>query len=239
MPRTVAIIQARMGSTRLPGKCLADIAGRPMLEWVVRRARAAPHLDQVAVATSTFPADDGIGELCIRLGVKCYRGSPYDVLDRYFHAALWLSADYVVRLTADCPLLDPLVIGDAVIELVQGRYDYVSNVDPPTYPDGLDVEAMCFGALSQAHQEAREAEEREHVTLYIRRHPELFNMRTISCHLGDLSQDRWTVDYAKDLEFMREVYKLLPRDDYHMSTVLALLRERPEMRLINAGVYRE
>jgi spore coat polysaccharide biosynthesis protein SpsF (cytidylyltransferase family) len=164
--RTVAIIQARMGSTRLPGKVLMDLAGEPMLVRVVNRVRRAERLDEVVVATTASPSDDPIFEGCRQRGWAVERGSEKDVLDRYYRAARAHHADVVVRITADCPFVDAGLIDQVVGAFLGGGYDYVSNVlEPRTYPRGLDVEVFRFSALEKAWQEDRDPSWREHVTL--------------------------------------------------------------------------
>lgn len=236
--KTVAIIQARMSSTRLPGKVFADVCGQPLLHHVVCRARRARTPDQVVVATSDRPADDVVARFCEMSAVPCFRGSEEDVLDRYCHAARHFKAEAVVRVTADCPLLDPDVIDRVVQAFLAGDQDYVSNTLDRTYPDGLDVEVFSFAALARAWREARLPSEREHVTPYIWKHPELFRLGNVKQD-EDLSDLRWTVDEPRDLEFVRAVYRWLgPRSDFGMQEVLALLREHPELGRINAGIER-
>ncbi|MCL5958534.1 MAG: glycosyltransferase family protein [Chloroflexi bacterium] len=236
--KVVAVIQARMGSTRLPGKVLAEVAGVPMLWHVVNRARTARYVDLVLVATSREPADDAIAAFCARNGIECFRGSESDVLDRYYEAAREYQAEIVVRLTADCPLLDPEVIDDVIYSFREYPADYASNVRECTFPDGLDTEAFSFDVLEQAWREARLKSEREHVTPYIRNHPELFYL--VDLHYDeDLSALRWTVDEPRDLEFVRAVYSHLGASSaFGMEEVLDLLRERPEISEINAGIGR-
>jgi len=166
--KTVAIIQARMGSTRLPGKVLADLAGQPVLAWVVRAARAATGVDDVWVATSTAAADDAVVAWCKANGVPVHRGSEDDVLDRYVGAAKASGANVVVRLTADCPLLDPAVIAQTIRLRAMTGVAYASNVDPPTWPDGLDCEVLTADTLVTAAAEATRASDREHVTPFVR-----------------------------------------------------------------------
>jgi len=236
--KTVAIIQARMASTRLPGKVMAEVAGRPMLEQVVRRTQGACTLDLVAVATSDGLMDDVIAQLCGKAGILYFRGSEDDVLDRYYHAAKQADADVIVRLTADCPLLDPAVV-DRVVEVFQtGDYDYVSNIHKPTYPDGLDTEVFRREALEQAWREARLKSEREHVTPYIWKQPDLFRLANVA-HEQDLSDLRWTVDEPEDLEFVRRVYGYFDESlSFGMAEILALLREHPELNDINTQFER-
>jgi spore coat polysaccharide biosynthesis protein SpsF (cytidylyltransferase family) len=235
--KTVAIIQARVRSSRLPGKVLASVAGHPMLWHVVRRVCRARRVDQVVVATSTHPADDVIAEFCRQTGIHCTRGSETDVLDRYHQAAHDASADVIVRITADCPLIDPAVI-DAVAAAYQSAdFDYVSNIDPPTYPDGLDAEAFGFKALQTAWSEARLPSEREHVTPYLRNHPERFRTANVA-HAQDLSHLRWTVDTLEDLAFVRAIRHALNSDDFSMEDVCRLLTASPSLCLINGGQQR-
>jgi len=235
---TVAIIQARMTSTRLPGKILADIAGRPLLYHVVNRARQARLFDLVTVATTDRPTDDPTEDCCRRLGVPCFRGSETDVLDRFYRAAEASRAEVVARLTADCPLLDPPVIDSVVGMLRDGGLDYVSNTRPPTFPDGLDVEAMKRETLGRAWREAQLPSEREHVTPYIWKQPEMFRLGNVA-NDKDYSKMRWTVDEPADLEFVRRVYAHFGADArFGMPEIVALLEKEPEIQLVNAGFER-
>jgi spore coat polysaccharide biosynthesis protein SpsF len=236
--KIVAIIQARMGSSRLPGKVLADIGGQPMLHHVVRRTQLAKSLDAVVVATSTAQADEAVARCCVDSGIACFRGSEDDVLDRYHGAATHFGADTVVRLTADCPFLDPEVIDKVVATFDKGLYDYVSNTLECTYPDGLDTEVFTRASLDRAWREARWRSEREHVTPFIKNHPELFRLRNVS-HRDDLSAMRWTVDEPSDLEFARRVYSYFTPAHFRMADMLALLSEFPAMATINAAIGRD
>ena len=168
MIKVVAIVQARMSSTRLPGKVWADVAGHPILWHVVQRLRRARLLNQIVIATSENPADDAIAQFCEQDGILCYRGSEADVLDCYYKAASLHSADVVVRITADCPLIDPAVVDKVVHRFLDEGSDYVTNNLRYTYPDGLDTEVFSFAALAQAWREAKKPSEREHVTPYLR-----------------------------------------------------------------------
>ena len=251
-PRVIAVVQARLGSTRLPGKALLDLVGRPMLAHVLARAAAVPGIDQVVLATTVSPEDAALAELARAAGIACVRGAVDDVLDR-FHAALAAHpADAVVRITADCPLLDPEVSGRVVSEYRRrpGEVDYVSNVHPPTYPDGLDTELVSAAALERAWREASPGSDREHVTPYIWSRPERFRLVNIGS-AEDLSGHRWTVDDARDLAFVREVYRRLapPRSaapapfgtgamPFGMGAVLDLLRACPDLAQLNAGTRR-
>jgi spore coat polysaccharide biosynthesis protein SpsF len=235
--KTVALIQARMSSSRLPGKVLLDIAGQPMLLHVVQRAKQAKSIDVVAVITSTHVEDDAIERLCTENGISSFRGSLDDVLDRYYQAAGYFQADVVVRLTADCPLLDPQVIDNVVQIFHQGGFDYVSNALECTYPDGLDTEIFRFATLERAWKEARLKSEREHVTAYIYKHPELFRLGSVK-QKEDLSAWRWTVDTSQDLEFVRTVYSFFGDADFGMTDILKVMREHPKITEINSGQER-
>jgi len=252
--RTIAIIQARMGSSRLPGKVLLDIAGQPMLARVVERAQRAETLDGVAVATTTDPADDAVKNLCIERGYSCYRGSLHDVLDRYYQAARILNAEIIVRLTADCPLIDAGVIDETVNAFLgiainqplmamhnsQFPYDFAANRLPPpwhrTYPVGLDVEVCTFQALERAWKETSKPHHREHVMPYLYEEKGRFRVLLVN-HDPDYGSLRWTVDTSEDLELVRQIYARFPgRDDFTWLEVLALFEREPELALINAQV---
>ena len=202
MPRNVAIIQARMSSTRLPGKVLMPLLDRPTILFMLERVRGAKLLDDIVVATSIDASDDPLAELLQQAGVTCFRGDLNDVLDRYHGAARHSRADNIVRLTGDCPLMDADLIDKAVELLGSTGAHYVSNVDPPTYPDGLDVEAFTFDALQSAWERARLPVEREHVTPFLRNRRDLFRSMGFS-GISDLSALRWTVDHADDLAYVR------------------------------------
>lgn len=233
----VAIVQARMGSSRLPGKVLMEIVDKPMLQHVVERAAAAPGIDRVVVATTTDPQDDAVAALAEAMGVAVERGSVDDVLDRYVRAARNHDAEVVVRITGDCPVLDPQVVGRVVAAFQEADVDYASNVDPPTYPDGLDTEVIAMAALETAWREARAPSEREHVTTFIRRHPERFSMLTVQCD-RDLAGLRWTVDEPQDLAFIRAVYDRLGTTPFGMAEMLRLLEKEPDLAQVNAGIDR-
>lgn len=230
--RPVAIVQARTGSTRLPGKALLDIGGRTMLARVVGRARQARCVDEVVVATTDAPADDAVVAECERLGVRAFRGSEQDVLSRFAGAAAAFGAGPVVRITGDCPLIDPGVLDEVVRAL--GGADFAANTLERTFPQGLDVEVASREALDRTAREAVEPFEREHVFPYVYRHPERFQLVSVTC-AGDWSSQRWTVDEAADLEFVRAVYARLG-DPPTWRDVLALLEREPELAAINGGV---
>ena len=238
-PHVVAIIQARMGSTRLPGKTLADVHGKPLLAHVIERVNASQAIRSIMIATTTQPIDLQISAMATQCGVGSYAGSVSDVLDRYYQVGMLVSADVIVRITADDPFKDPQVI-DKVVRyfLDHPGLDYASNTIEPSYPEGLDVEVFSFGALQRAWREAKLPSEREHVTPYVWENPNEFNVANIKHH-EDLSHLRWTIDYEEDLRFAREVYARLHHGQvFLMEEILALLRQEPELERINEGVQR-
>jgi spore coat polysaccharide biosynthesis protein SpsF len=238
--KVVAIIQARMGSTRLPGKVLNDLAGQPLLARVIERARRAKTLDNVVVATTEQTVDDIIIRLCEERGWPHFRGSEEDVLDRYYRTALAFKADVIVRITSDCPLTEPEIIDRVVNELLSGypETEYVSNNITRTFPLGLDVEAMSFKALEKAWREDSNPAWREHVTLYMLRHPEKFKTRNIT-NDRDYSYMRWTVDTIEDLTFVRKIYHHFQNDNFYWREVLGLLEMHPDWLEINQHVQQK
>lgn len=235
----LAILQARVSSSRLPLKVLKEIMGKPMLELQVERVRCSKRIDRMVIATSIDKSDDPIEQLCCRLGVGCFRGSLSDVLDRYYRAALEFKGDTIARITGDCPLFDPIV-ADAIIEShLDTGSDYTSNTIEPTFPDGLDVEVMKFESLEKAWREAKKKSEREHVTYYIYTHPELFKLNSFQGEV-DRSAYRWTVDEPEDFDMIQRVYEsLYPRKPkFSSEDVIALLEECPDLLSINAKFRR-
>lgn len=236
-----AIIQARYASSRLPGKVLLDIAGQPMLIQVVERTRRAKCLHNLVVATSTDPADDAIAQLCAARGIPCYRGSMHDVLDRFYQAARMAKADIVVRITADCPIIDPEVIDQTIRAfLSEPDLDFAANRLPPpwrrTFPIGLDVEICSFTALQRAWQEASLPHQREHVMPYLYEQEGRFRIMLVN-HDPDYGSLRWTVDTPEDLELVRLIYSRMGgRNDFSWQEVLALFAREPELANINAQV---
>jgi len=235
--RIVAIIQARMGSTRLPGKVLQELGGAPMLARVVNRSARTKRLDELVVATTLQAADEPIVKSCAAYGWPCFRGSAIDVLDRSYQAAIEYRADVVVRITADCPLIEPEIVDLVVQEFcVKGPLDYVSNtLSPRSFPRGLDVEVMTFEALACAWLEDENPLWREHVTPYIYRHPEKFTLKAVA-NEKNYSSMRWTVDTAQDLAFVRQIYNYFGHDRFSWKEVLAVLEEHPEWLEINRHV---
>ena len=238
--KTLVVVQARTGSTRLPGKVLLPVAGAPVLVRMLERVVAARSRFQLVVATTERREDDGLAELARRFGVPVFRGHPTDLLDRHYRAAVAAAADVLVKIPSDCPLIDPAVV-DAVIGefLADQDYDYVGNLHPASWPDGNDVEVMSFAALELAWREARAPHEREHTTPFLWDQPERFRLGNVRWESGlDLSMThRFTLDYADDYAFVAAVYEALWRKErpvFRLSDILRLLEERPELRELNA-----
>jgi spore coat polysaccharide biosynthesis protein SpsF len=239
-PRTVAIVQARMASSRLPGKVLAHIGDQPMLSWVVERTRRACRVDTVVVATTTAESDDPVENYCLSTGYPVFRGSPLDVLDRFYQAARKYEAQVIVRLTADCPFIDPDEIDHVVDVFLEQRADFAANRLPPpwkrTFPIGLDTEVCSFAALERAWNEADQLHDREHVMPYLYEVEGRFKVRVVK-HEPGYGHMRWTVDAPPDLELVQQVAALFgERDDFTWYEVLALFEQHPELAQINASV---
>jgi len=239
--KVVVIIQARMGSTRLPGKVVSQISGKPMLWHIIDRVEKCSNVNSIVVATTTRKEDRVLRELAEKSGAKAYCGSEDDVLDRFYQTAKLQGAEVVVRITADCPLIDPHLIDRMVgyFEDNKDRFDYVGMGTPNHYPDGLDTEVFSFKALEKAWKEAKLKSEREHVTPYIWKNEKLFRIGAVALD-KDLSRFRWTVDEERDLRFVREVYKHLYREGQLFATeeILELLSRKPELLDINQGIQR-
>jgi len=237
--RTIAIIQARMGSSRLPGKVLAELGGATMLGQVVRRLRTAGRVDDIMVATSTATADDAVTAAAIRLGAGVYRGSEHDVLARFVGAARAARAEAIVRVTADCPLLDPGVV-DQVIDALSDAVDYASNTHDRSYPRGLDVEALHRDTLERIARLGTSPAAREHVTAFVMEAPVLFRIAQVRAAHDD-SDLRWTVDTADDLALVRALYAELglADDPRPYREVVSVVRARPELAAANAHVIQK
>lgn len=237
--KTLVVVQARMGSRRLPGKVLLPLAGRPLLERLLERLRAARFPFELCVATSTAPEERPIRELCSRIGVPVVNGHPTDLLQRHLRAAETFGADAVAKVPSDCPLIDPEIV-ERVLERFTERaneLDFVTNLHPPSFPDGNDVEVMSTRALRIAAAEAKEPFEREHTTPFIWERPERFRIENVSWRGGDLSKThRFTIDYPEDFELVARVYEALctpARPVFSLSDILALLAQRPELLRVN------
>jgi spore coat polysaccharide biosynthesis protein SpsF len=232
------IIQARMGSTRRPGKVLRRIADRPMLAYQIERLRRVKLAQQIVVATTKAEADEAIVKFCAAEGIGCSRGSEPDVLARYCDAARQFGVSVIVRVTADCPLIDPELIDRAISAfLVPDQPDYLSNMLQPSWPLGMAVEVVTAAALSEANREARDPAEREHVTPFIYWRPERFRLSSLTM-APNLSHHRWTVDTPEDFELITRILETLyfRKTDFNMNDVLSLLEMHPDWACINASV---
>ena len=240
--KILTVIQARRGSSRLPDKVRLPLAGQPLLVRMVERVQRARLAGQIVVATTTDPGDDALVTLCETHGISVFRGSPTDLLDRHYRAALAYGADAVVKIPSDCPLIDPAVI-DRVLGFyleTAGQYDFVSNLHPATYPDGNDVEVMPLGALETAWREARRPLEREHTTPFFWENPGRFRLANVAWETGlDYSMShRFTIDYPADYEFIKAVYEALypANPAFGLDEILTLLKQRPDIYALNADL---
>lgn len=239
MTRTVALIQARMSSTRLPGKVLAELAGQPLLVTMVHRARRARLLDEVVVVTSTDASDDPIATVLAQAGLPVYRGELHDVLQRYATAATASQADEIVRLTGDCPLIDPQLIDAVVAARRSAGADYATNTAPPSFPDGLDVECFTRAVLDRAARHAALPSEREHVTPWMRNADNGCVQANVQA-IADFSGLRLTVDYADDLEVVRELVAALgDRPHFDLYDMLRAIAQAPDRLQRNAHARNE
>lgn len=234
----VAIIQARMGSTRLPGKVLKDLDGEPVLARVVNRTQRTSLIDEVVIATTINPGDEAILSLCSSRSWSYFRGSENDVLDRYYRAANEYKVDVIVRITSDCPIIDPEIVNQVVQEFLdrQPTANYACNMLPRrTFPRGLEVEVLSFDTLGRAWREDRNSAWREHVTPYIYRNPNRFSIHGIMNEV-DYSHMRWTIDTHEDLAFIRKIYEYFGHDRFSWNEVLTVLEEHPEWIEINRHI---
>ena len=228
-----------MGSSRLPGKVLLDLAGETVLARVGHRLQRTLLVDHIVVATSTAEKDAPIVAACQQLRIACFRGSELDVLDRFYQCAKAQAADAVVRITADCPFIDPELVDTTIHAFAMEGCDYASNALEPTYPRGLDVEVFTMAALARCWREAGKMHQREHVTPYLYEHPELFHLLSLKTE-NDCSQHRWTLDTPEDLELLRMIYaRLGNRNDFGWREVLRLMHLEPQLAQVNAHVVQK
>lgn len=239
MMKILTLLQARSSSSRLPGKVLKDLHGKPMILQQITRVQRASLLGTLCLVTSSDASDDMLAQTVRQAGIDVFRGSLDDVLDRFYQAALPYAPDVIVRLTGDCPLADPQVIDLAIQTFMDNQCDYLGNGLPPTYPDGMDVEVFRFSALAAAWQHATLTSEREHVTPYIYKHPEQFTLRNLSHH-DDLSALRLTVDEAVDFALIEKIYAgLMPyKPAFLLDDILELLKKNPDWLEENQNIIR-
>jgi spore coat polysaccharide biosynthesis protein SpsF len=239
MKQVTAIIQARMGSSRLPGKVLIDIVGHSMLWHIVQRVQIATSIDKIIIATTINPEDEIIEHFARENNIDCFRGNQEDVLDRFYKTALYFKIKNIVRITADDPFIDPIIINKVVNTYLNSNVDYVSNTIEETYPLGLNVEIFSFFALEQAFKKAKKPYEREHVTPYIWGQPKKFSLVNVEYESKNLSHMRWTLDTKEDLEFVRTIYKnfyMKKKEIFFMDDILRILKEHPDIFKINEHV---
>ena len=232
----VAMIQARCGSTRLPNKVLKKLCGKPQLQWVIERVQASKIIDEVVVITSIAKGNLPILKLCADIGIRVGIGSEEDVLDRYYQTARLIKPEYVIRITGDCPLVDPELI-DVAISQMKEDTDYCGNPTSATFADGLDIEIIKYSALERSWKEAIHSFEREHVTQYIIRHQDRFNYMDFISPIGDFGDHRWTVDEPEDFEMVQKIYEHfineLGTEVFGYKDILNYLSSHPEVEEIN------
>ena len=240
--KTVAIIEARMTSTRLPGKILLPIMGKPMLELLIERLKRAKLLDQIVVATTQNPSDDVVEKLTTRIGVGCFRGSEDDVLDRVLRAAHANGADVIVEITGDCPLIDPIVL-DHVVRIYQTKnVDYVSNILKRTYPRGMETQVFSTAILEKIARLTQDPIDHEHVSLYIYEHPEIFSLFNVASNLPEKYGDiRLTVDTEEDFQLIKAIYELLyPQNPaFTLGDIMDLLEKRKDLLELNRNIHQK
>jgi spore coat polysaccharide biosynthesis protein SpsF len=231
------IVQARMGSTRFPGKVLKEIQGKSLLELQFNRLKRSQKVDNVIIATSYESNDDCIAELCHDLSIPCFRGSEKDVLERYYLAAKHYDLDVIIRTNGDCPFIDATIIDNliSIWQLNFPRFDYVSNILEETFPLGMHIEIFSLSAIKRALDESIADDEHEHVTAYIYRNKKIFNVLNVR-NEQDFSQYRWTIDYPEDFTFVEEIYKRFGINDssFGMHDIVRLLEKEPELMKINS-----
>ena len=237
--KILAIIQARMGSTRLPGKIMKEVNGKPLLLYQLERVKKSKLIDKIVIATTTTKKDDLIINFCEQYNVDCYRGSEEDVLARYYEASQQFGGEVIVRLTSDCPIIDPSIIDKTIKYYIDNLpyYDYVSNTIERTYPRGMDVEVFSIKALRKAFLESKLKADREHVTAYMYSNAYKFNIGSVSNNL-DLSKHRWTVDTIEDFKLIETILHNLNIENrmFKMEDVINLLDNNPDWFKLNAHI---
>lgn len=234
-----AIIQVRLGSSRLPRKVLLNLEGKTVLEHVISRVRKARTVEDVIVATTVNKEDLEIVKFCSHLGISVYCGSEIDVLDRFYQTARLFKVEHIVRVTSDCPVIDPFIIDKVVTLHKNKKADYTANVLKETFPDGQDVEVFTFETLEKAWKNARLLSEREHVTPYIRKHKKMFKLASYE-NRENLGDKRWTLDEQKDYKFIKILYENLYKQDhcFGMEKIINFLNKHPDYQKINNNIVR-
>lgn len=235
----LALIQARCGSTRLPNKVLSDLSGKPELQWVIERVNRSKLVDEVMVITSIEKNNIPLIKLCTELNTRIFIGSEEDVLDRYYQAARLIRPEYVIRITADCPMFDWRYL-DMAIEQMDENVDYLAELTE-SFPDGLDIEIIKFSVLEESWREAKLKSEREHVTQFVRKHPERYKLKNFDCPIEGIGNKRWTLDEDRDYEMISRVYKHFiskGKEDFVTEQILEFLEEHPEVESLNMNIQR-
>jgi spore coat polysaccharide biosynthesis protein SpsF len=230
------IIQARMGSSRFPGKVLMEIIDQEtILHYVIKQVKFCKMIDRIIVATTTLPEDDKICDVCSNLSIECFRGNEENVLDRYYKCAKKFSVSNIVRIPADKPLIDPKIVDNIVEVFDSGMYDYVTNFLPSTVPQGTEVEIISFEAIEKAWKNAVLPSDKEHVTKYVYTHEkefEIFNVKNEK----DFSEFRWAVDEVEDLKLIKEIVKRIKKRPIHTEDIIKILEKEPQLKKINESV---
>ncbi len=238
MTKPTIIIQARIDSRRFPKKVLAKIENRPMIWHVIERIKGIRGIKQVVLVTTKNPQDKILLKIAKDCNIMSFKGKTCDVLDRYYKCAIEFDADPIIRITGDCPLIDPNIIKKMLNLYTKGDYDYLTNTFPPTFPDGLDVEIFSFKTLEKLVKKAKLPSEKEHVTSYIKNHPKEFKILNYE-NPNDLSKFRWTVDEKQDLEFVKRIYKKMkPTVKFSMKNILKIISKDPNILKINSMISR-
>ena len=237
--KKLIIVQARMTSTRLPGKVMKVVCGKPLLEHLIDRLKRVKYADRIVIATTVNETDDIIVELCKRLDISYYRGSEEDVLGRYYETAVEYGGDIIIRITSDCPVIDPEVV-DYLINFFTNnieKYDYVSNTLECSYPKGMDAEVISFKTLKEANFNAYEPYDREHVTPFIKKRPQQFRLYNI-LYKTDMSRCRWTLDTPEDLELISKIFESLYYQNtfFSLNDIFSLMERKLEWAAINAHI---
>jgi spore coat polysaccharide biosynthesis protein SpsF len=236
--KITVMIQARTGSSRLPGKVLSKIENKPMVWHVINRVKKIKSVQQIALITTKEKSDQILLEIAKENKIIGFSGKTSDVLNRHYQCAKEINADPIIRITSDCPLIDPKIVEEMIQFYLKNNYDVVSNTITPSYPDGLDIEIFSFNALKKAAKEAKKKHDREHVTTYFGSHTKKFKIYDYQ-NKSDLSNFRWTVDKIQDIQFVRAVYsKIKPKKVFSMNEVLQILKKYPKIIEINKGIIR-
>lgn len=238
--KVVAVVQARMGSSRLPGKVMKTICNKPVLELMLERLSKSKLIDEIVVATTLLKNDDIIYDWAKKSGYSVFRGSKLDCLDRHYQVGKKFHADFIAKITPDCPFIDPIIVDKVIGYFLENsdKYDYVSNAHPPSYPDGLDLEIMHLSVLETAWKNSVDSIEREHTTTYIWKRPDIFKIGNVVMPGGGnlFMKERWTLDFPEDFEFTKQVYENLYQNGkiFLMDEILKFLDKRPEIMKINS-----